>query len=170
MSRTPLLPSYDSATQRAPYERGEALAHLGAEFRSRTTLDVLCMIVFPGTAITATVWATRSGTAAPKVPLDTVPTLPYFASLFLVLSFSLWAGYLISVAYDVARVPRLLRQIVVGVSSGGKLALAGVHGLIWVGYRQFFAEWRQPNWVIVFLAVQSWWDVLLFVVYWYLLS
>jgi len=99
-----------------------------------------------------------------------VPTLPYFASLFLILSFSLWVGYLILVAYSVARIPRLLRQIVVGVSIGGKLVLAGMHGLIWVGYRRFFAEWRQPNWIIVFLAVQAWWDVLLFVVYWYLIS
>ena len=184
MSSTPLLPSYDAATRHVRSRNEDLWAHLRAEARGRITLDVLCAILFPGNAIVASIWATRSGTAAPmvsqttgprcvffdlttlQIPPDSVPLLPYFAFLFLVLSFSFWVGYLISIGYEVSRIPHLHHRIVVWGSVGGKLLLAGVHSLVWVGYMRFFAEWPQPNWVIVFLAAQAWWDVFLFVIYW----
>ncbi|KAH8698053.1 hypothetical protein GQ44DRAFT_718526 [Phaeosphaeriaceae sp. PMI808] len=168
MSRSPLLPSYDSASQHVRLQSENFWARLRAESRSQTALDVLCVILFPTTAITATVWATRSGTTAPKIPLDSTPMLPYFASLFLVLSFSFWVGYLIIITNNELHVPRLQRQILVRGSVSGKLILAGVHGLVWVGYRGSFAEWRQPNWLVVFLAAQAWWDVFLLLIYQYI--
>jgi hypothetical protein len=105
------------------------------------------------------------GLTLPQIPLDFVPLLPYFAFVFLVLSFSLWGGYLTLIAYDAGRVPRLQRQIVIGVSISGKLLLAGVHGLVWIGYMRYFAEWRQPDWLVVFSAAQAWWDCLLLGIY-----
>jgi len=77
MSRTPLLPSYASATRHVrfrdenleenPEENPEIFPTLREEARGRMILDGICMILFPVAAIVATIWATCSGTAAPSV-------------------------------------------------------------------------------------------------------
>jgi hypothetical protein len=91
--------------------------------------------------------------------------LPYFASLSLIVSFVCWIGYLVSIAYDVASGPRIQRKIIIWTSVAGKLVLAGAHIGFWQGYRYFFLGAVQPNWALMFLAAQAWWDFMLHVVY-----
>ena len=64
--------------------------------------------------------------------------------------------------------PRFLRNFVIGTSAFGKLILACAHIGFWLSYKYSFPDSAQPNWVIVFLAAQAWWDVLLLLVYSYL--
>lgn len=93
------------------------------------------------------------------------PLLPYFASLCLVISLGCWVGYLVFIFYDVAGGPKIQRKFVIWMSAVGKLALAGIHIGVWLWYKSFFPVSTQPNWVLVFLAAQAWWDFLLFAVY-----
>jgi hypothetical protein len=91
--------------------------------------------------------------------------LPYFASLSLITSFCFWIGYLVFISYDAEGGPRVQRKIVIWASIVGKLILACSHIGFWVSYRYFFPELAQPNWIVVFLAAQAYWDFLLLLVY-----
>ncbi|PWY70822.1 hypothetical protein BO94DRAFT_266701 [Aspergillus sclerotioniger CBS 115572] len=168
MSTEPLLPSYASATQ-----------HRYQSFRRRSAIVIpavppdpavpviqtLSALTFTGTTIVSTAWAYRSYAPPDLSPPVSAPLLPYFASLCLTISLSFWVGYLIFILYDEAGGPTMQRKIVVGVSAVGKLVLAGAHIGVWLGYKYLGLGPRQPNWGLMFLAAQAWWDLLLFVVY-----
>jgi len=74
-------------------------------------------------------------------------------------------GYLIFISYDAAGGPKIQRKIVIQTSVVGKLVLAGAHVGIGLSYTYYFPNSAQPNWVLVFLTAQAWWDLLLFVLY-----
>ncbi|KAF2798742.1 hypothetical protein K505DRAFT_295878 [Melanomma pulvis-pyrius CBS 109.77] len=168
MSSQPLLPSYASATEQ-PRQNGY---HLG-QGRERSTqvhsapsakslLKILCFITFATTAFVSSYWASQSiFTPLDEIPPESAPLLPYFSSLSLIISFCLWVGYIVLVAKDVGSGPRIQRQIVVGASVFGKLILAVAHAAISYGYERSFPEAKKPNWMLMFLAAQAWWDVFL---------
>lgn len=93
------------------------------------------------------------------------PLLPYFSSMFLLISFCCWLGYLSFILHDAAGADETERRVVVRTSVVGKLILAGAHTGVWFAYMKFFPNLAQPNWVQVFLAAQAWWDVLLVLTY-----
>ncbi|KAE8352426.1 hypothetical protein BDV28DRAFT_135157 [Aspergillus coremiiformis] len=151
MSREPLLPSYASVT--GNHDNTPAIS----------LFQTVSTITFTTAAITSTVWVHRTNTTPQLTPPASAPLLPYFASLCLLASFSCWVGYLIFILHDVASGPKLHRKIVVWISVVGKLVLAGAHAGFWLEYHHFFVGSAQPNWALMFLAAQAWWDFLLLV-------
>jgi hypothetical protein len=85
--------------------------------------------------------------------------LPYFASISLVVSTCFWLAYLIFIANDRDGGSALKRRITIGVAVGGKVVLAAAHVAIWQAYRTFYEGLQTPNWVVVFMAAQAWFDV-----------
>ncbi|PYI03236.1 hypothetical protein BO78DRAFT_399987 [Aspergillus sclerotiicarbonarius CBS 121057] len=81
------------------------------------------------------------------------------------MSLGVWLGYLMFILYDETGGPITQRKIVVGASAVGKLVLAGAHIGVWLGYKYLVQGPRQPNWGLMFLSAQAWWDLLLFAVY-----
>jgi hypothetical protein len=57
------------------------------------------------------------------------------------------------------------RKFAIWTSVVGKLIFAGAHIGTGLSYKHFFPDSVQPNWIIVFLAVQAWWDAFLLVLY-----
>ncbi|OCL03192.1 hypothetical protein AOQ84DRAFT_326356 [Glonium stellatum] len=158
MSTQPLLPSYDSATRQAYRQTG----HLPP-----TTTNVVhfwTTIFFIGSTTISTVWAFNSYTAPNLFPPAYAPLMPYFTSLCLLISFGCWIGFLWTVFYDDMNGSRVQRKVIIWTSVSGKLILACMHVVVWYSYKRSFPDSIQPNWVAVFLAVQAWWDMMLFVI------
>jgi hypothetical protein len=99
-----------------------------------------------------------------QIPPESSPLLPYFASLSLIISFCFWVGYIILISKNDEFAPRMQRQIVVRASVGGKLILAAAHAAISYRYKMSFPDSKQPDWMLMFLAAQAWWDVCLIAV------
>ncbi|RAK99599.1 uncharacterized protein BO80DRAFT_426298 [Aspergillus ibericus CBS 121593] len=166
MSTEPLLPSYASATQHASSHRHQASRRRNSiVIPAVSVIQTLSALSFTGTAIVSTAWAHRSYAPPDLSPPESAPLLPYFASLCLTISLGVWLGYMIFILYDMAGGSITQRKIVVGASVVGKLVLAGAHIGVWLGYKYLVIGPRQPNWGLMFLAAQSWWDLLLLVVY-----
>lgn len=163
MSTEPLLPSYRAATQ------GPTTRRLSSHERSPAVrvIQFLSFVVFTCAAFISTVWAHRSSTYTELDPSKPAPLLPYFASLFLLTSFIWWIGYLWFIRlHDAADGPDTLpRKVAVWASVFGKFVLAGVHFAASRWYAYAFPGLVQPNWLVVFLAAQAWWDVALWGVY-----
>ncbi|CAG5182718.1 uncharacterized protein ALTATR162_LOCUS10300 [Alternaria atra] len=162
MSNEPLLPSYGAATQR----------HRSSEYRlvakhthdTPTLVDVLSLFIFLISAVFSTIWATQSSTVAsghPGTPPHTgsAPLLPYFASISLVISTCFWLGYLFFIANDGHGGSVLKRKITIGAAVVGKIVLAAAHVAIWQAYKMWYAGLVTPNWMVVFVAAQAWFDV-----------
>ncbi|KAF7590978.1 hypothetical protein BBP40_002172 [Aspergillus hancockii] len=169
MSTEPLLPSYSSATQRPqrPRSRGSnSMSHNVVV--SPTTVPViqtLSALIFTCTTIVSTIWASQSYTYPDSAPPASALLLPYFASLCLTISFGCWVGYLLFIIYDVVGDSETRSKIIIGFSIVGKVVLAGAHLGFWLGYKYSFQGSAHPNWLLMFMAAQAWWDFLLYVVY-----
>ncbi|KAB8264372.1 hypothetical protein BDV32DRAFT_83526 [Aspergillus pseudonomiae] len=168
MSTEPLLPSYSSILEnerdRRPYRYRQGSR------RANTTpplppIQLLSALFFAGAVIASTYWAYKSYTAPDRAPLEAAPLLPYFASLSLILSFCSWIGYLVSILYDQDDLSLFQRKLVIWISVVGKVVLVVAHAVIWFEYKQVFPGTKQPNWIIMFLAMQAWWDFLLLIGY-----
>ncbi|BAE59644.1 integral membrane protein [Aspergillus flavus] len=167
METDPLLPPYSSSPgyerERRPYRHRQGRG-------INTTppippIQFLSALFFAGAVIASTYWAYKSYTAPERTPLEPAPLLPYFASLSLILSFCSWIGYLVSILYDRDDISLLQRKLVIWISVIGKVVLGFAHAVIWFEYKQFFPGTKQPNWIIMFLAMQAWWDFLLLIGY-----
>ncbi|KAE8371598.1 hypothetical protein BDV26DRAFT_124665 [Aspergillus bertholletiae] len=167
MSTEPLLPSYASITQNERHRRPYRSSHGGGVHPTRPypPVQFLSALSFGGAVIASTYWAYKSYTAPDRTPLEPAPLLPYFASLSLVLAFCSWIGYLVSILYDQDDISLFQRKLVIWVSVAGKLVLGIAHAVIWLEYKQFFPGTKQPSWIIMFLAMQAWWDFLLLIGY-----
>jgi len=168
MSSRPLLPSYASATEQPrhyAYHSGQGQRRGTPTYSAPSAgslMETLCFITFTITAFVSSYWASQSIFTPPdKIPPEFSPLLPYFASLSLTISFCFWVGYVILVAKDAGGGPWMQRQIVIGASVFGKLILAVTHAAISHSYERSFPDSAQPNWVLMFLAAQAWWDVFL---------
>ena len=53
----------------------------------------------------------------------------------------------------------LRRNVTIGVAVVGKLVLATAHMVIWQAYKMRYEGLWTPNWVVVFMAAQAWFDV-----------
>ncbi|KAE8360261.1 hypothetical protein BDV27DRAFT_134775 [Aspergillus caelatus] len=187
MSTEPLLPSYSSIPEyereRRPYQHRQGRRVNSTPLTPSTPpIQSLSAPFFVGAVITSTYWSYKSYTASDGVLfylyitglrsltifqtlLGPAPLLPYFASLFLVLSFCSWIGYLVSILYDQDEISLFQRKLVIWISVTGKVVLGVAHAVIWFEYKQFFPGTKQPNWIIMFLATQAWWDLLLLMGY-----
>lgn len=56
------------------------------------------------------------------------------------------------------------RKITIGVAVVGKMILAAAHMVIWQEYKIWYEGLATPNWVVVFMAAQAWFDVLFVVI------
>ncbi|RAQ56981.1 integral membrane protein [Aspergillus flavus] len=157
METDPLLPPYSSSPgyerERRPYRHRQGRG-------INTTppippIQFLSALFFAGAVIASTYWAYKSYTAPERTPLEPAPLLPYFASLSLILSFCSWIGYLVSILYDRDDISLLQRKLVIWISVIGKVVLGFAHAVIWFEYKQFFPGTKQPNWIIMFLAMQA---------------
>lgn len=70
-----------------------------------------------------------------------------------------WLGYLIFIANDRDGGSVLKRKITIGVAVVGKLVLAAAHVAIWQTYKMWYEGLVTPNWLVVFMAAQAWYDV-----------
>ncbi|KAE8140104.1 hypothetical protein BDV38DRAFT_36592 [Aspergillus pseudotamarii] len=170
MSTEPLLPSYSSTPEyereRRPYRYRQGRRVNSTPLTPSTPpIQSLSAPFFVGAVIASTYWAYKSYTASDQTLLGPAPLLPYFASLFLVLSFCSWIGYLVSILYDQDEIFLFQRKLVIWISVIGKVVLGVAHAVIWFEYKQFFPATKQPNWIIMFLATQAWWDLLLLMGY-----
>ncbi|PYH91585.1 hypothetical protein BO71DRAFT_401231 [Aspergillus ellipticus CBS 707.79] len=170
MSTEPLLPSYSSATrgygsQSGYVSQNESIAESNTPIPATPVIKSFTVLIFSSTAIISTIWAHRSYTVPDPTPLPSAPILPYFASLSLLICLATWIGYLIFVFHDPTGGPLLQRKIVIWTSAAGKLTLVGLHISVWRWYKAAFPDSVQPNWFLVLLAAQAWWDVSLFFVY-----
>lgn len=156
MSTQPLLSSYNSATR----HRDQSIIIPAASL-----IQSLSFLIFAGTTTLSTLWAWRSNSIPDPAPPASAPLLPYFASMCLIISLGCWVGYLVFISYDAAGGPRIQRRIIIWTSFLGKVILAGAHVGFGILYKHSFPDSAQPNWVIVFLAAQAWWDFMLFLVY-----
>ncbi|KAL3474995.1 hypothetical protein BJX99DRAFT_230706 [Aspergillus californicus] len=155
MSTEPLLPSYTSATSGHGHEQVKDFTIAATPARRTAALFSI------STVILSTKWAWRSYTTADLTPPASAPLLPYFAILCLSISFGWWIGYAILAFCDVVNGPKLQHRVIIWTSVVVKVALAGIHAGVSFWYQAFFHDSVQPNWVLVFLAAQAWWDLLL---------
>ena len=96
----------------------------------------------------------------PDIPhTSSAPLLPYFASISLVVSTCFWITHLVFIAHDKESGSVLKRKITIGVAIVGKVVLAATHVAIWQGYKMWYEGLETPNWVIVFMAAQAWFDI-----------
>jgi hypothetical protein len=154
MSTEPLLPPppYASSTRD------------GVNTPTTSVIQSLSLLIFSGSAIVSTFWAWRSNTTSDLSPPASAPLLPYFASLCLVAGFCCWVGYLAFISCGATGGPRVQRKVIIWTSITGKLILAGVHIGSYLSYKNSYPDSTQPNWILVFLAAQAWWDFLLVIV------
>jgi len=126
-------------------------------------MNTLFVFVSCVSAIFATIWASRSsGTKADPPHTShpgTAPLLPYFASISLVVSTCFWIAYLVFIAHDKENGSVLKRKITIGVGIAGKAVLAAAHVAIWQAYKMWCEGLETPNWTVVFMAAQAWFDV-----------
>ncbi|KAN0083475.1 hypothetical protein V8E54_002563 [Elaphomyces granulatus] len=157
MSTEPLLPSYASATCRQSRDRSSAATQ---DFATPAASFVhgWSFVFFANAAIFSTIWASKGRETSDWDP-KSLPLLPYFATLSVILALGCWVGYLFFIAYDGAGSHRILRKTVITTSLIGKLILGVTH----LGFRYSYSV--HLNWVVAFLAAQAWWDLLLLIMY-----
>ena len=162
MSTEPLLPSYSSIPEyeweRCPYQHRQCRRVNPTPLtRSTSPIQSLSAPFFVGAVITSTYWAYKSYTASDRVFVylyltglrsltifpDPIGTCPFTPLLCVV-------------------VPRPLFLFVDWLPTLHPLI---AHAVIWFEYKQFFPGTKQPNWIIMFLATQAWWDFLLLMGY-----
>lgn len=159
MSTQPLLPSYDYATRQLHREQQLARGQKPVP-STQEIVNTLCFLTFSSNCIVSTLWACQSRDTSNADPPTQAPLLPYIASLCLLMTFCVWVAYLVFIS----RHRTLQRTITVWTSILGKLVLAGMHAVVWYGYKRKYADLLQPNWLVVFLTAQAWWDLLVFIV------
>ncbi|KAJ0413149.1 hypothetical protein BJY00DRAFT_320084 [Aspergillus carlsbadensis] len=127
-------------------------------------IHCVSLAIFSSSTIWSMLWALYGYSNPDQSPTALAPVTPYPGFIWLAVGFFAWLLYLYFIRHDASGSPPSQRALIIDISIAAKVVLAVAHVGAWYVYKRVYAG-VHPSMLLLFLATQASFDVILVMAY-----